>query len=255
MKHENVENNENEISKNKKSRNPPGDDLTIKNNNNNNKTFMSEVKKSKKLLDSDVSITNNTFQKSSNADLSTVWTDKDLKLEEDEIFNQIKESYSRIEYKDIKLKKLDYGGPFTIFRKNCRSKYGKTTTKHILSAFRAWKEESEGKKKMCLDLYYQQLLNEENSYDFKPKYLKQPTKIRNIVVMPYFLWLSWYLKNMATEEMLKKDNFELAIELGTKWNGMLNELKRGWSELVHRDIRKSFNKKGGESKVLNKLFH
>ncbi len=149
---------------------------------------------------------------------------------------------------------LKFGGPFEIFLKSFRGKYrNNKSKKNIMNAFCAWQNAPEEIRKEALELFYAKCNKKKLDYSFKGHYTKAYLEIKNIMVTPYFLWLSWYLRNQMTKKMANKSSAQLAIELGSKWNAMLNDVKLAWIELGRQKFKKHKYKKGGIPE-LNKLY-
>lgn len=120
-------------------------------------------------------------------------------------------------------------GPFSIFNLTF-------SRKETLRNYTAWQKLTKEEKKEYADIYYSQF-RIPLTYDFKMYYLKMLDQFivrRKLPASPYLLWLMWYLKEKATSELLNKDVFDIAIELGHRWNMLSNKSKLVWESMITR---------------------
>ena len=122
-------------------------------------------------------------------------------------------------------------GPFSLFFRRVHGKNASCGSALVLQTYRLWMESPPEIKQECQRIYEAQFGAHPDT-DFKPVLLKIRRYHRRDAPppTPYHLWLEWYLREHADEQLLKRDSLEIAIELGVRWSSMSETEKQPWED-------------------------
>lgn len=128
-------------------------------------------------------------------------------------------------------------GPFSMFMSSFKSHYASTSDEYVLSGFLSWRKQPDAVRLKYRELYYSNFIRRP-TMKFKPRYIARNDASQRVPVHPYFLWLAWYLRYVASEEATQHaDPKELAIRLGMQWNLLDTKTRLAWARLAHREFR------------------